>query len=81
MFSSPRTDAPPKGVTTTTLNLADADQLLCETALKETGSIVYAARLLGITRHALKRKIIKHNIAWPPPRPRPSTPEGGPDVH
>ena len=41
MFSSPRTDAPPKGVTTTTLNLADAEQLLCETALKETDNVKF----------------------------------------
>ena len=32
------------------------------------GTIVEAANLLGITRHALKRRIIKHNIEWPKPR-------------
>ncbi|MEZ4427753.1 MAG: helix-turn-helix domain-containing protein [Nannocystaceae bacterium] len=52
----------------TDLNLAKVEKTLCETALKDAGSIVDAAQLLGITRHALKRRIIKHNIAWPPPR-------------
>ncbi len=47
------------------LNLADAERLLCEEALTEAGSIVEAANLLGITRHALKRRIIKHKIDWP----------------
>ncbi len=50
------------------LNLRKAEQMLCERALESAGSIVEAAQLLGITRHALKRRIIKHNIAWPPPR-------------
>lgn len=48
-----------------TLNLAFAERLLCETALLQTGSIVEGAKLLGITRHALKRRIIKHSIDWP----------------
>ena len=50
------------------LNLADAEKFLCETALHNAGSIVEASNLLGITRHALKRRIIKHNILWPIPR-------------
>jgi hypothetical protein len=29
---------------------------------------VEAANLLGITRHALKRRIVKHQIEWPKPR-------------
>ncbi len=47
-------------------NLAAAEKSLCVAALEQAGSIVEAARLLGITRHALKRRIIKHEIAWPP---------------
>ena len=47
------------------LNLADAERKLCEEALRAGGSIVEAASLLGITRHALKRRIIKHRIEWP----------------
>lgn len=47
------------------LNLNAAERLLCEEALTQAGSIVEAANLLGITRHALKRRIIKHRIEWP----------------
>jgi DNA-binding NtrC family response regulator len=50
------------------LNLADAERKLCEEALVAAGSIVEAANLLGITRHALKRRILKHAIEWPKPR-------------
>lgn len=53
------------------LNLRKAERRLCEEALAMAGSIVEAAQLLGITRHALKRRIIKHNIEWPP---RPASP-------
>lgn len=45
-------------------NLTSAERLLCETALTTSGSILEAAKLLGITRHALKRRIIKHGIRW-----------------
>ena len=47
------------------LNLATAERKLCEEALTSAGSIVDAANLLGITRHALKRRIVKHQIEWP----------------
>lgn len=52
------------------LNLRTAERTLCESALEKAGSIVEAAQLLGITRHALKRRMIKHHIEWPaiPPR-------------
>lgn len=50
------------------LNLAAAEQKLCEEALHSAGSIVEAAALLGITRHALKRRIVKYAIQWPPRR-------------
>lgn len=49
-----------------TLNLATVERLLCVEALNAAGTIVDASKLLGITRHALKRRITKHNIAWPP---------------
>lgn len=49
-----------------TLSLAQADRTLCEIALHRAGSVVEAAALLGITRHALSRRIAKHGIAWPP---------------
>jgi hypothetical protein len=48
------------------LNLRKAERTLCSTALQKGGSIVEAAQLLGITRHALKRRMIKHQIEWPP---------------
>lgn len=47
------------------LNLRKAERLLCQQALTRAGSIVEAAQLLGITRHALKRRMIKHRIEWP----------------
>jgi hypothetical protein len=47
------------------LNLNAAERLLCVEALNAAGSIVEAAQLLGITWHALKRRIIKHRIEWP----------------
>jgi len=52
-----------------TFNLTTVERMLCVEALNTAGTIVDAASLLGITRHALKRRIIKHEIAWPP-RPR-----------
>jgi transcriptional regulator of acetoin/glycerol metabolism len=46
-------------------DLAAAERLLCVRALETTGNIIAAAKLLGITRHAMKRRIIKHKIDWP----------------
>lgn len=59
-------------ITLDNYNIIAAERLLCEAALREAGSIVEAAKLLGLTRHGLKRRIIKHNIRWarvaaPPP--------------
>ena len=54
--------------------LAEAERALCEHALKKGGNIVEAATLLGITRHALKRRIVKHQIDWPQARPQAYTP-------
>jgi len=45
-------------------NLAAAERRLCVAALAHAGNIVGAAQLLGITRHALKRRIIKFEIQW-----------------
>ena len=52
------------------LNLETAERRLCVEALNSAGNIVGAADLLGITRHALKRRIIKLGIEWPPTRLR-----------
>ncbi len=46
-------------------NLNAAERLICVEALATAGSIVDAAQLLGITKDALKRRIIKHRIEWP----------------
>jgi DNA-binding NtrC family response regulator len=45
-------------------NLAAAERTLIEHALQKTGQLLEASRLLGITRHALKRRIVKHKIRW-----------------
>lgn len=47
------------------LNLENAERRLCVEALYRAGNIVGAASLLGLTRHALKRRIIKLRIEWP----------------
>ena len=47
-----------------TYNLESAERRLCVEALTSAGNIVGAARLLGLTRHALKRRIIKLDISW-----------------
>ena len=46
-------------------NLQAAERLLCVQALEAGGSIVEVAKLLGVTRHALKRRIVKHKILAP----------------
>lgn len=51
-------------ITLDTYNLTTIEHTMCERALRESKTIVDAAKLLGITRHALKRRIIKHNIRW-----------------
>lgn len=45
-------------------NLYAAEQHIVELALTKTGSIVEAAKLLGIDRHACKRRIVKFGIRW-----------------
>ena len=59
------------------LDLRKAERLLCQSALTRAGSIAEAAQLLGITRHALKRRMLKHRIEWPP-SPQPSAHSGVP---
>lgn len=46
-------------------NLEAAERRLCVTALELAGNLVGAAKLLGITRHALKRRMIKLKIDRP----------------
>jgi len=45
-------------------NLEAAERRLCVEALTLAGNIVGAAQILGITRHALKRRIIKLGLEW-----------------
>lgn len=52
-------------------NLESAERNLCVEALTRGGNIVNAAKLLGITRHALKRRIVKLGISWPSVRAAP----------
>lgn len=59
-------------------NLADAERRLCVEALALAGNIIGAAQLLGITRHALKRRIVKFEIEWSrtsPEDPSSTTPD------
>jgi transcriptional regulator of acetoin/glycerol metabolism len=62
--SSDRPDSTP-GIVLESYNVEAAETLLCSRALEATGNIVSAAKLLGITRHAMKRRITKHRIDWP----------------
>lgn len=55
-----------------------AEKRLIECALERAGGIVAAAKLLGITRHAVKRRIIKYRIEWR--RPQVLTPVLGDEV-
>ncbi|MCY0989477.1 hypothetical protein OV203_20220 [Nannocystis sp. ILAH1] len=50
------------------LNLEAAERRLCSEALSTAGNITGAAELLGIDRHALRRRIKKLGIEWPPTR-------------
>lgn len=56
---------PTRGRTQKLLNLRDLERLQCEEALRLTGGVGGAAELLGITRHAMRRRIVKHEIHWP----------------
>nr|WP_276603913.1 helix-turn-helix domain-containing protein [Nannocystis pusilla] len=51
-------------------NLEAAERRLCVDALESAGNIVGAAQLLGITRHSMKRRIVKLRIDWPRPSER-----------
>lgn len=51
-------------ITLPTYDIEEADRLITIGALKEAGSIVGAAALMNTTRHAVKRRIVKHGIRW-----------------
>lgn len=48
-------------------NLANAERVLVAEALAVAGSMAEAAQLLGITRRAVARAIVRHRIDWPRP--------------
>ena len=52
-------------VSLTSYNLEGAEKAVIIAALEVDGTILGASQILGITRHALKRRIIKHRIMWP----------------
>lgn len=52
-------------VALTSYNLEAAEKKVIIAALEVDGTILGASQILGITRHALKRRIIKHRIMWP----------------
>ncbi|MFZ6181026.1 helix-turn-helix domain-containing protein [Nannocystis pusilla] len=58
-------------------NLENAERRLCIEALERAGNIVGAAKLLGITRHAMKRRIIKLRLDWTRGAAPPRTPSSG----
>lgn len=47
-----------------TFNLMTVERTVIEAALRQAGSIIEASALLGIDRHALKRRIVKHGIRY-----------------
>ena len=55
----------PPRVQLDSFNLLATERRLCELALERAGSIVGAAKLLGITRHALRRRMTKLGLADP----------------
>lgn len=58
-------EKPPLNLPLEDLNLETAERRLCIAALETAGNIVTAAKLLGITRHALKRRIVKLGLERP----------------
>ena len=52
-------------VSLTSYNLEGAEKAVIVAALEVDGTILGASQIIGITRHALKRRIIKHRIMWP----------------
>lgn len=51
-------------ITLKTLNLDAAERELCLAALRQSTTLPGAADLLGITRHGLRRRMVKHGIDW-----------------
>lgn len=65
MTESPPPTKSPQPPTLDTFDLAAAERQLCTEALRVAGgSITIAASMLGVTRHALRRRITKYRITW-----------------
>lgn len=61
----------------TDLSLEGLELAACREALTRAGNIVKAAELLGITRHAMKRRMVKHGLVLAPQPPK-ETPADAP---
>jgi hypothetical protein len=56
---------PPIVLELDSFNLAAMERQLCELALEVGGNLVEGAKLLGLTRHAFKRRLVKNGIVRP----------------
>lgn len=61
-----------------TLNLVTLERMAIEDACANSDNLVEAAKHLGITRHALKRRVVKHNVRtnFPPRHNEPKSQPG-----
>lgn len=61
-------------------NLEQLERRTIIAALDKAGTVLSAAQLLGITRHSLRRRIVKLRIEWPAATviaaPEPATVDG-----
>ncbi len=48
-----------------TFSLREAERALIEAACAQSSDLTEAAKLLGISRHALRRRIVKHGLSHP----------------
>jgi hypothetical protein len=46
--------------------LVEADRLICKRALEQHPTLTEAAKALGITRHAMKRRCVKYGLQVAP---------------
>lgn len=49
-------------ITLPTLNLSEAEKALCQQAIATSPTLADAATVLGLTRHALRRRISKYKL-------------------
>lgn len=70
MNNTPPLPPAPLRIELDSFNLLAAERRLCEAALERAGSLVGAAALLGVTRHALRRRLLKLRLEGPRARAR-----------